>query len=168
MGGGIDPDIEIESPKGLPILMALMRNNCVFKFGNEIYQSIEWPNNAKDFALTDEIYIKFQEYLEREQFPFSVYSEEVITLLEEALEEEEYLNNMEHSMQVLKTSILDNKKEDLIRHELEIRKLISNDLILRHFYQNGVIEHSLNTDTYVAKAIEILNDPNQYADILAP
>jgi len=167
-GGGIDPDIEIESKKGIPILMSLIRNNCIFKFGNEMSENIEFPNTAKEFILTDETYLKFQEYLERGDFPFSVYSEEVVALLEESLEEEAYLENMEDNIQILKTSILNNKKEDLIRHEVEIRKLISNDLILRHFYQSGVIEHSLNTDSYISKAIELLTERTQYRDILLP
>ena len=167
-GGGIDPDIKMDSKKGLPILISLLKNNCIFKFGNEVFSTIDFPKSVKDFNLSNEHYEKFKEYIERENIPFSVYSEEMVELLEEALEEELYLEQMAGQITQIKKSILKNKREDLIRHESEIRKLISSDLILRHFYQNGVIEYNLKTDSYVSKALEILNDKNQYADILSP
>ena len=166
-GGGIDPDIEMESHTGLPILISLLRNNCIFKFGNEIINEIEFAESAKDFHLSNEIYEKFKEYLNRENLPFSVYSEEVIKLLEESLQDEFYLEHMETQVAELKESVLKNKKEDLTRHELDIRKLISNDLILRNFYQTGVIEYNLTNDSYISKALELLSDPNQYTDLLS-
>ena len=166
-GGGIDPDIEIESKKGLPILIALLKNNCVFKFGNELISTIDFPKSAKDFHLSSENYDKFKNYIERENLPFSMYSEEAIKLLEESLKDEFYLENMENQVDELKESIIKNKKDDLIRYESDIRKLISNDLILRNFYQNGVIQYNLKTDSYIAKALEILSDQKQYADILS-
>lgn len=167
-GGGIDPDIEIESKQGLPILIALLKNNCIFKFGNEFVGKIDFPKSAKDFNFSDSDYDKFKEYINRENLPFSVYSEEVIKLLEESLQDEFYLEHMEAQVTELKESILKNKKEDLIRHESDIRKLISNDLILRNFYQTGVIEYNLKTDPYISKALEVLSNPNQYTDILSP
>ena len=166
-GGGIDPDIEIESKQGLPILIALLKNNCVFKFGNEYFDKIDFPKSAKDFNFSDEDYDEFKEYINRENLPFSVYSEEVIKLLEESLKDEFYLEHMETQVAELKESILKNKKEDLTRHELDIRKLISNDLILRNFYQTGVIEYNLKNDSYISKALELLSDPNQYTDLLS-
>ena len=166
-GGGIDPDIEIESKQGLPILIALLKNNCIFKFGNEFFSKIDFPKSAKDFNFSDEDYDEFKEYINRENLPFSVYSEEVIKLLEESLQDEFYLEHMETQVAELKESILKNKKEDLTRHELDIRKLISNDLILRNFYQTGVIEYNLKNDSYISKALELLSDPNQYTDILS-
>ena len=55
----------------------------------------------------------------------------------------------------------------MILYEEDIQKLISNDLILRHFYQNGVIEYNLKSDSYIEKALELLNDSNQYNDLLS-
>ncbi len=166
-GGGIDPDIEMDSKTVLPILISLLKNNCIFKFGNEIINEIEFSESVKDFHLSNEIYEKFKEYLNRENIPFSVYSEDVIQLLEEALKDEFYLDNMEMQVTALKDSITENKKKDLIRYEEEIQKLISNDLILRHFYQNGVIEYNLKSDSYIEKALELLNDDNQYTNLLS-
>lgn len=167
-GGGIDPDVEMDEKKRLSILISLIKDNCIFNFGNEIFNNIDFPGSAKDFELQDSTYKIFQEYLEREKYPFSVYSEEVISLLEESLKEELYLDAMEKDVETIRANIMNNKKNDLIRHEAEIRKIISNDLILRNFYQNGVIEYNLKTDSYVSRALEILNDKNQYSSILAP
>tara|TARA_B100000965_G_C18921230_1_gene468927 strand:- start:32 stop:514 length:483 start_codon:yes stop_codon:yes gene_type:complete len=157
----------MDSKTGLPILISLLKNNCIFKFGNEIINEIEFTESAKDFHLSNEIYDKFKKYLNRENIPFSVYSEDVIKLLEESLKDEFYLDNMEMQVTSLKESITENKKKDLTRYEEDIQKLISNDLILRHFYQNGVIEYNLKSDSYIDKALELLNDENQYTNLLS-
>ena len=40
-----------------------------------------------------------------------------------------------------------------------------NDIVMRHGYQAGVIEHSLSGDKEVKKAVEVLGDPAEYARI---
>lgn len=167
-GGGIDPDIEIDSEKAAPILISLIRDNCIFKFGNKIVDEIDFPESAKDFTISTDTYVEFKEYLQNANLPFSVYSEEVVSRLEEALKEELYLNNLKQDVEILKSNIIKNKKDDLDRHSEDIKKLISNDLILRNFYQTGVIEHNLKTDSAVFKAIEILVDKKKYDAILSP
>ena len=166
--GGVDPDIRIENKTGLSIIMGLRKENCIFNFGNKIYSDIIFPKNVKDFTAPENIYADFMNYLSEIDFDVSGYSEEVLLLLEEALSEELYLEYMEDDIQALRLSILENKKQDLSRYEEEIQKYITQDLILRKFYREGVIEQSLKNDTYIESAISILSDDTKYSSILLP
>jgi carboxyl-terminal processing protease len=166
-GGGIKPDIEMPKKENLEIVFALMKDNHIFNFGNTIFEDISIPNSAKEFKISNEIYEQFENYIQDGEFNFSVYSEEVLSLLEESLIEENYFDNMEDDIELLKTKILKNKKNDLIRYQSEIKDRLAKDIVLRNFYNAGVIEYSLQTDQYIVDALELLNASANYNAILS-
>ncbi|MAZ56154.1 MAG: peptidase S41 [Flavobacteriales bacterium] len=166
-GGGIKPDVEIQKKENLEIVFALMKDNHIFNFANTVIEEINFPNSAEEFTLSNEIYEQFENYIEEDDFDFSVYSDEVVSLLEESLMEENYFDNMKEDIELLKTKILNNKKHDLIRHQSEIKDRLAKHIILRNFYNAGVIEYSLQTDQYVLDAIKLLNTSSNYDSILS-
>ena len=166
-GGGINPDIEMAELERPEIIFSLIKNNHIFKFGNLLFPTIEFPESPKEFQLPINTYKQFENYLKDDGFNFSVYSEDVVSLLEESLESEKYLDSMKDNIQILKDNILKNKKEDLIRYKTDIKKIISNDMILRKFYNHGVIEYNLLSDQYIIDAISILEDQSNYSKMLA-
>ncbi len=166
-GGGINPDIEMEERENAKIVFSLLKDNHIFKFSDDVFETITFPNSPKEFILTDELFSQFQNYLEKDSFEFSVYSDEVVSLLEEALDEENYLSTMEDDIALLKAKILNAKKMDLARHEIDIRRRLASELILRRFYNQGVIEYGLQNDPYVDSATDVLSDPSKYIEILS-
>lgn len=166
-GGGIKPDVEIQKKENLEIVFALMKDNHIFNFANTVIEEINFPNSAEEFTLSNEIYEQFENYIKEDDFDFSVYSDEVVSLLEESLMEENYFDNMKEDVELLKTKILNNKKQDLIRHQSEIKDRLAKHIILRNFYNAGVIEYSLQTDQYVLDAIKLLNTSSNYDSILS-
>lgn len=166
-GGGINPDIEMEKRENAKIVFSLLKDNHIFKFSDHVFETITFPNSPKEFILTDELFSQFQNYLEKDSFEFSVYSDEVVSLLEEALDEENYLSTMEDDIALLKAKILNAKKMDLARHEIDIRRRLASELILRRFYNQGVIEYGLQNDPYVDSATDVLSDPSKYIEILS-
>ncbi len=166
-GGGISPDIEMEERENAKIVFSLLKDNHIFKFSDNVFETITFPNSPKEFILTDELFSQFQNYLEKDSFEFSVYSDEVVSLLEEALDEENYLSTMEDDIALLKAKILNEKKMDLARHEIDIRRRLASELILRRFYNQGVIEYGLQNDPYLDSATDVLNDPSKYIEILS-
>ena len=166
-GGGINPDIEMEKRENAKIVFSLLKDNHIFKFSDHVFETITFPNSPKAFILTDELFSQFQNYLEKDSFEFSVYSDEVVSLLEEALDEENYLSTMEDDIALLKAKILNAKKMDLARHEIDIRRRLASELILRRFYNQGVIEYGLQNDPYVDSATDVLSDPSKYIEILS-
>jgi len=167
-GGGIKPDVEMIKKENLEIVFALIKDNHIFKFGNNIFENLVFPDSPKEFEISEKIYAQFENYLQEGGFNFSVYSEEVVSLLEEALQEESYFENMESDIEKLKANILANKKQDLFRYKSEIRSQLIDDLILRKFYRSGVIEYGLKTDSYVTEALQLLNSPSEYNYVLSP
>jgi len=169
-GGGIDPDIKIE-PKEYPdILIGLIRDNHIFKFGNTIVHNMPKYNSVEDFSLSDEVYQDFTNYLNSNNFEFESYSDEIIEMVESSLEELEAeglkLDEIQENINILKDDIKDAKTEDLKLHKEIIKYHLSTNLISRSFYQAGKIQYGLNEDPYILKAVSILNNEKKYNEIL--
>ena len=65
----------------------------------------------------------------------------------------------------MEIELKDDTQTNLETYREQVIETINNDIIMRHGYQAGVIEHSLSTDKEVARAVEILNDPQEYVRI---
>ena len=59
----------------------------------------------------------------------------------------------------------DDTQTNLHTYRKEIAETINNDIVLRHSYQAGVIEHNLGDDTEVLRATEVLENPTEYQEI---
>ena len=171
-GGGIDPDVKIE-PKNYPdVLIGLIRDNHIFKFGNTIINNLPEYNSVNDFSLTDEVYQKFTDYLNNVNFEFESYSDDIIAMLESSLDELEKegltTDNISESINTLKVDIKSGKKEDINLHKEIIKNHLSANLIARFFYHAGKIEYGLKDDPYILEALSILNNETEYNEILTP
>jgi hypothetical protein len=48
----------------------------------------------------------------------------------------------------------------------EITDLIEDEIISRYFYENGAIAYTIKSDEQVLKAVDILNNKEEYSSIL--
>ena len=62
--------------------------------------------------------------------------------------------------------MLVNKNDDLYNSRDDIKQILTGEIMSRYYYQKGRIMANLNFDQEVKKAIEILQDKEQYLQIL--
>jgi carboxyl-terminal processing protease len=58
------------------------------------------------------------------------------------------------------------KNKDLQTFKNEIQLLLYEEIASRYFYQKGRIQASLDDDPELARAVEVLRDPQLYASVL--
>ncbi len=64
-------------------------------------------------------------------------------------------------------STLENfKKQELERKKTEIVSLLSDEIIKRYFYKEGLYEYYTQNNPEITRAQEILGDPSSYSKIL--
>ena len=63
------------------------------------------------------------------------------------------------SLQAYKTSAIDGNKTQL-------KSLITDEIIKRYFYSEGLYDYYTANNPEIKKALSILNNPSQYASIL--
>ena len=63
--------------------------------------------------------------------------------------------------------MMHDKQKDLIKNKEQIKGLLQEEIVSRYYYQNGRLEASMQNDAEVKKAIEVLNNQNEYTQTLA-
>ena len=122
--------------------------------------------------LSDSLYNEFVKYVNNSNFTFDVSAdiiiEDVEQKLNELLEDSLSVNGLFDNLELLKSNLATNKKNDIIKYTSEIKNYLSRNLITREFYEAGRIEFSLQNDPYIDSALNILQHKSKYKETLSP
>ena len=93
-------------------------------------------------------------------------SEKRLEDLKKTAEFEDYYEDAKEEFKALEKKLAHNLDKDMDKHQKDIRRLMAQEVVKRYYYQSGAVEESLKNDEDVEKAIELLNDTNEYNKIL--
>ncbi|WP_154859057.1 S41 family peptidase [Cyclobacterium xiamenense] len=167
-GAGIEPDVEVDSRSFAPITYSLVTRSLIFRFANEFALSRESIPAAREFEVSEELYHEFVEWLQDKEYDYVTRVEKTIEDLERYAEREKYFEEIRDELASLKERVTHSKEQDLITFKEEIKDALKDEIVSRYYYQQGIIEGSLDTDAELTKAVEILGDTELYAQILSP
>ena len=85
-GGGIDPDIETESPEANDFIIALFRDMHLFDFATEYARKHDSISAAGDFKVDDKVWAEFSAWLSKRDFDFDNQTGRLIDRLEKFLQ----------------------------------------------------------------------------------
>ena len=164
-GGGVLPDVQLETSKFSGVTSALVQDEAIFNFATNYYYThkLESP---EDFKFTSSDFSDFKEFLKTTNFKYTTQTEkELKETLEIAVKEEfdddvqNNYNNFLASIQQAKTKAIDGKKP-------EIERLITDEIIKRYFYKEGLYDYYVINNPEIEEAKNILNSTNRYSKIL--
>lgn len=165
-GGGVDPDIVMPKPDHSKVADELYAQHLMFDF---VTAYTLQPNSMDDpatFKLTDKDYNDFVAYVKSKNFTYKTDSELKLEKLKEVATEEKYFDAFKSNYESLKKKLAADKEYDLIKHKAEIITLLENEIVGRYYYAYGKVKKSYQNDPEVAKAVELLNKPEQMKEIL--
>ena len=165
-GRGIEPDVKVEGEDLGRITATMMINNVIFDYATIYYSNHPSIADPTAFKLSDNDYAAFKKYALEKDFEYSTASEEMLKKVLETAKEEGYEESMSAEYEALMKKVKASKEKDLELFKTQIVDLLENEIISRYFYQNGRILHSFEDDSSLNKAIEILNNENEYKRIL--
>lgn len=165
-GGGIIPDIIVEPSLLSRIAISLLTKNLIFD-----YATIYRINNSEiaapgEFELTDKDYESFVEFLQDKDFDYETRTEEMLRELIQTATNEKYYDRAADELESLKDLLSHDKNKDLEIFKDEIMELLSQEIIMRYYYEKGGIIHSLSKDPEIEKAIEVLTNDDVYISVL--
>ena len=166
-GGGVQPDIEKNLEKLSKIAISLSIKNMIFNYVTKYCTEHDSVASINDIVFTDEDYKDFTNYLNDKEFDYVTNSEEKLKELEKIAEKEKYLEIAEEDFKSLREKLAHDKDKDLQVFKDEIVQLIKEEIAGRYFYQNGKIELLIQNDEVVDRAIEVLNNKDEYNNILS-
>ena len=164
-GGGIQPDVEIAESKTSDIANAVVKNDGIFNFvTNYYYQNPTLGDKIP--TITDADFTNFKTFLKKEKFDFNTESEQNLKKTLESAKKEKIDDNISLEYNNLLAAIQKSQEKLLDKNQSEIKKLILDEIIKRYQYKEGLYQYYTKNNIEIKKATAILNDNNQYKQIL--
>lgn len=166
-GGGIMPDIRTEPDYISRFAMTLYALGFIEDFGDEyIRRNPGQKIDVRTFSITDADYDRFREFMKDKTVPYESDTRRILKSLKEAAKDDRF-KDLEQKIARVEEELKDDTQTNLETYRNQIIEAINNDIVLRHAYAAGVIEHSLTGDKEAERAVEILRTPTEYARILS-
>ncbi|NRD18573.1 S41 family peptidase [Winogradskyella eckloniae] len=164
-GGGVQPDIEVEFAKQTPISKAISNENLIFNYATRYYYNNS-VNDLKTFELSDSEFKKFKDYIKTSGFNFETKTEKALTNAINVAKEEELDTAINSEFNDLTAALLAYKSNAIDDNKTQLKTLLTDEIIKRYFYSEGLYSYYLIHNNEIKKALNILNNPSQYAGIL--
>ena len=166
-GKGLMPDVKVE-PEYISNFAVILYNLGYIEDFLDGYMrrnpSLEVKNG--EFSITDADYKDFVAFMADKDVPYESQTRMALEVLKRTSKEERYDSDFAEDLQQIESKLKDQKMDNLENYRAEITELINNDVVLRHNYYEGVVEHNLAADPTVKLAVELLRDGERYNKIL--
>ncbi len=167
-GGGIKPDVTDSMEALSQIALNLYIQNVIFDFATDYMILHKEAPAETDFHLSDSEYKKFEDFVQSKDFSYKTNSEDELNKLIRIARQEKYYSMAKDQFDALSRELHHDNLKDLETFKNEISELLGEEIMGRYYYQAGRIKASLPTDEQLNKAIEVINDPQEYTTILQP
>ncbi len=167
-GGGIIPDIKINSDDLSILSVELITKFKVFDFATKFANENESIPQPEDFEITDNIYNQFSTFVTESDFKYESQSKNELEDLIKEAKREKYYGLAKTEFEALKVKLEPNLEKDLKQFKNEISELLKDEIVSRYYYQKGAIRSAINDDKGIKKAIEELNSENKYEAYFKP
>ena len=168
-GGGITPDVTVTYPDVNRLTYNVVMNNWAFDYANRFAATTPSIASPEEFEITDSIYADFKKFIDPDKFKYDKVCEIGLSELKKVATSEGYMNDsVQAQFDALEKMLRHDLDKDLDTHRKDISKYLSEEIILRYYYQKGRIIESLRTDIVVDSAANVLLDGAKYKSILKP
>lgn len=166
-GGGVAPDIATKPEYISRFAMTLLAMGFIEDFVDDYMQQHHADTlNNKTFSITDADYDAFLTFMQEKEVPYESETRRVLQVLKKAAEGDLY-SDLAKQIAAIEAELKDDKQTNLRTYKKEIVQTINSDIILRHSYPAGVIEHNLVDDPDARRAAQVLENPTEYREIVA-
>ncbi|WP_026967868.1 S41 family peptidase [Algoriphagus terrigena] len=166
-GAGIEPDDLVEEVTYAPISYTLVAGNHIFDFATQYFYKHPSISDPMAYTITDQDYEDFKKFLVGKEYDYTTYIEKSVEDLEKYAEKEEYFEEIKSQLEAIKAKVNHSKEQDLDNHKEEVKKVLSEEIVSRYYFQEGMIEAGLDQDPGVDLAISYLSSPDKIAKTLS-
>ncbi|MEY3564596.1 MAG: hypothetical protein RJA23_766 [Bacteroidota bacterium] len=166
-GAGIEPDEKVTEKGYAPISYTLVAGNHVFDYATTYFYKHPTLARPSAFQVTEEVYADFKKFLEGKEYDYTTYSEKSVQDMEKYLAKESYFDEVKEQLEQIKSRVNHSKENDLDTHQKEIKKILSEEIVSRYYFQEGMIEASLQGDPVIELAKAYFATPARMAKALS-
>ncbi|MCG1035329.1 S41 family peptidase [Polaribacter sargassicola] len=161
-GGGILPDVLINTSEKTETTEKLLSSRAIFNYSvNYFYENSEIEKEI-DFKLKEQDFENFKNYLK---------SDTTFVTKQEQLFKEAYkastLKNISNEYNKIQEEIFKNKVEEITKNKDILKVILTEEILNRYYYKEGVFKHNLKNDLVIKEAVSLLNNQDDYSQILS-
>lgn len=164
-GGGVLPDVNLGATKNSPIIQAINQENLLFDFATQYYYNNDL-SDISNFKLSDADFDHFKSYLKTNNFTFETQTEKAFLKAFEAAEKEDLTESITADYNALISSLTKSKTKAIDDNKVYLLTLLTEEIVKRYVYREGLYDYYKINDPKVKKATEILNSPLTYTGYL--
>jgi carboxyl-terminal processing protease len=153
-GGGISPDIMVESEILTEYVIALRRKEMIYQFARNFRANR--PDVSLPVSITDSVLDEFRNFLEKHGFVYESQSRKKISELEETLNEEGFTPDDLALLKPLWVQIKEKEMNEFNKNKEQIKKLLEWEVASLIDGMKARIEASLDDDPVIKKSVELL------------
>ncbi|WP_248724553.1 S41 family peptidase [Seonamhaeicola sp. ML3] len=160
-GGGVLPDVVFNASKNTTITNAILNDNLVFDFATDYY----YKNNIENInhvTLGEADFSDFKDYLKSNNFSFKTKTEKALYKAFETSTEEELNDNIEKDFNNLIANLEHSKDLVIDENKTFLLELLTEEIVKRYVYREGLYEYYKIHDPKIKKATEILSSSSKY------
>lgn len=164
-GGGIDPDLKMIESEYSPITNAILNDNLIFEYATTYYYKNK-VTTLEDFKLTDNDFKNFKSYLKTNNFNFETKTEKAFDNAIAVAKEEGLQNTINSDYNTLVDGLNRYKNQAIDDNKTQLLALLSDEIVKRYFYREGLYTYYIAHNPEIQKATEILKNPSTYLGYL--
>jgi len=164
-GGGIQPDIVIKSAKTSSITKTLQNENAIFDYATLYYYNHK-IDDLNSFKFTNSDFDDFKNFLKRSNFVYETKTEKSLHNALLVAQKENFDDDIDASYKALLQTMKNAKQDELNLKKEEIMNLLTNEIIKRYFYSEGLYNYYVNHNPEIIKSKEILKNTSEYQKLL--
>jgi carboxyl-terminal processing protease len=157
-GAGIEPDELVSEVSYAPISYTLVAGNHIFDFATQYFYKHKSISDPLTFSISDKDYEEFKKFLVGKEYDYTTYVEKSVQDLEKHAEKEAYFGEIKAQLEAIKAKVNHSKEGDLDTYKAEVKKILSEEIVSRYYFQEGMIEAGLDQDPAVDLAKTYLFD----------
>lgn len=166
-GGGISPDITLEQETYAKITIALLMQQTIFDFTTQYAAKKETIPAPDSFYVDDNMYQEFVNFvLSLDNFKFESEANDLLNQLKNAAKKEGNFEAGKETFEELEKVLKPDVRHALLNAREDIDPLLGSEIVRRFYHEKGSIIYSLKFDKELFKAIEALQDGDNYKGML--
>lgn len=164
-GGGILPDESLNVVKNSTITNALVNDDMIFDFATDYYYSHK-ITDINTFKLTSTDFTNFKNYLKNHNFSFESNTEKALVEAFDEAKKEGLNDEINADYNTLISNLKTSKSNAIDENKDYLLGLLTEDIVKRYVYREGLYEYYKIHDPEIKKATEILGNSTTYLNYL--
>jgi len=165
-GGGILPDIEIKKTPTTETTKTLLKSEAFFNYVTNYFYKNTTISTPSTFTLNESDFSSLKNYLSKNNKDFETPTETKFKLAKEKAVSENLDGNFAKTYTEILEKIEEEKLKELDKNNNEILHKLTEEIVKRYYYEEGVYMQKAKFDTTIIKAMSILNSTEEYTSIL--